>query len=76
MGNIIKIVFIVLTFVRTWFRGKTNPAAIRKLKEKVDDLTNEQAKILDTKPFDYERYHKLDAELVRLNKKIDRLQTK
>lgn len=76
MEKFFKIVLIVFAFIRTWFRGKTNPAATRKLQGKVDEITNEQAKVLDTKPFDYERYHNLDAELMRLNKKISRLQAK
>lgn len=76
MDKLFKIILIAFAFFRTFFRGKMNPAAIRKLKQKVDEVTNEQAKVLDTKPFDYGRYHSLDAELVRLNKEIERLQTK
>lgn len=71
-----KIIKIVVVFISAWLFSGNKPAKANKLKQKVDDITNEQAKILDCKPVDYRRYHKLDAELVRLNKKISRLQAK
>lgn len=75
MGKVIKFLLFILRVFAPWLRGKPNNTKLNKLRQEADDLTNEQAEVLDTKPFDYERYRSIDAELVRLNKKIARIQT-
>lgn len=61
----------------TWILSRffTTKRKTRKQKERVDEINNEMAIILDTSPVDWDSYHSLNAELMRLNKKIRRLQT-
>jgi len=63
---------LVLWILKRWW-GKPEEKA--RLQGEVDELTTQMEGILDNKPVDWERYHKLNKRVWKLNRNIRRIRT-
>lgn len=69
LGLIAKLVHWIL---KRWW-GKPEEKA--RLRGEVDELTTQMEGIFDNKPVDWQRYHKLNKRVWKLNRRIRRIRS-